>query len=77
MKPRILIAAVAIFAVAFPAGTSSAAGGNAACVGTYSSNYAQQGMRDDVAHLYTQGNQPYSFVAQFHGDLASCDEQVH
>jgi hypothetical protein len=64
----------AVFAFAAPAG---AAGGNSSCVGAYSSHYAEQGQRDEVAHLYTQGAQPYSFVAEFHGDVAACDEQIH
>ena len=71
-----LALAVTAALMAVSAGSAPAASDNAGCVGTYSSHYAQEGMRDDVAHRYTQGNQPYSLVAQFHGDLAACDEQV-
>jgi hypothetical protein len=77
-KARLTTAVVvaAAFMAAAP-GTAPAASDQAGCVGTYSSHYAQQGMRDEVAQLYSKGNQPYSFVAQFHGDLEACDEQVH
>jgi hypothetical protein len=77
-KTRLAKAMVATAAfMAIGPGGAPAAVAQAGCVGTYSSHYAQQGMRDEVAHLYINGNQPYSFVAQFHGDLEACDEQVH
>ena len=72
-----LAAAATVCAVLAFAGPAGAAGGNSSCVGAYSSHYAEQAQRDEVAHLYTQGAQPYSFVAKFHGDVAACDEQLH
>jgi hypothetical protein len=76
MKGRILLAAVASGLAAVPAGSGFAASDNASCVGTYSSYFAHLGMRDEQAHRFSHGNQIYSFVAQYHGDLASCNAQV-
>jgi hypothetical protein len=72
------LAGAALMIAALTAVYAPTANAERGCVGTYSSHYAQLGLRDDVAHLYTQGNQPYSWVAQFHGDtVAACDSQVH
>ena len=71
------LARATLLVSALMAGSAGPANADPSCVGTYSSHYAQQGIRDEVAHRYTQGNQPYSFVAQFHGNLAECDAQVH
>jgi hypothetical protein len=76
MKGRMLLTAIVTALVAMPAGIGYAASDKAGCVGTYSSYYAQQGLRDAVAHRYSQGNQVYSFVAQYHGDGPACDAQL-
>jgi hypothetical protein len=72
---KAIVATTAFMAIG--PGGAPAAGAQAGCVGTFSSYFAQQGLRDEVAHRYINGNQPYSFVAQFHGDLEACDEQTH
>lgn len=76
-KELALAAAAAVCAMLAFAAPAGAAGGNSSCVGAYSSYFAQQGLRDEVAHRYTQGAEPYSFVAGFHGDVAACNEQIH
>jgi hypothetical protein len=77
MKRTIIIGAM-LAALAVPVGTASAAPNeNAACVGTFSSFFAQQGIRDDLAREFGQNARPagqnvYSHVAQEHGGLEEC-----
>jgi hypothetical protein len=77
MKRTIVIGMV-LAALGVSAGNSLAAPNeNASCVGTFSSYFAHQGMRDDVAREFAQTMRPagrnvYSHVAQEHGGLEEC-----
>lgn len=80
----ILIGAT-LAALAAPIGNASAEPSeSAACVGAFSSFFAQGGLgthRSDVAQNYAHNAQPagqnvYSHVAQFHGSLDECFEQT-
>ena len=72
---------VALAAAALSAGPASPASDNAGCVGQFSSFFAQQGIRDDVAQDFAHNARPagknvYSHVAEFHGSLQECFDQT-
>jgi len=64
--------------LAVPAGTASAQpDASASCVGTFSTYFAQQGMRAEVAQDFAHNARPagqnvYRHVAQEHGELEAC-----
>jgi hypothetical protein len=77
---KLMLAALVAAALA-TAAPASAADPRAGCVGQFSSYFASQGMRDDLARDFAQGARPagknvYSHVAEFHGDLEECFEQT-
>ena len=77
----LLIMSVALAAAALLAGPTSAASDNAGCVGQFSSFFAKQGLRDDVAQDFADNAHPagknvYSHVAGFHGSLQECFDQT-
>jgi hypothetical protein len=77
MRKAIVIGAI-LAALVVPAATASAAPNpNAACVGTFSSYFAQLGIRAELAQDFGQNARPagrnvYSHVAQEHGGLEEC-----
>jgi hypothetical protein len=77
MKRTIVIGAI-FAALGVLAGNASAAPSeNAACVGTFSSYFAHQGMRSELAREFAQNARPagqnvYSHVAKEHGGLEEC-----
>ncbi len=83
-NPRIrflLIASGMLAAAAISASPVSAASDEAGCVGQFSSFFAQQGQRDDVAQNFAHNTRPagqnvYSHVAEFHGTLQQCFDQT-
>ena len=67
----------ALAALAFPAGGLAAPNVKAACVGTFSSQFAHDGVRADLARMFAETERPagrnvYSHVAQEHGGLEEC-----
>lgn len=77
----LLIMSVVLAAAAISAGPASPASDNAGCVGQFSSFFAQQAVRDDVAQDFAQNAHPagtnvYSHVAEFHGSLQECFDQT-
>lgn len=77
----LLIMSVALAAAALSAGPASPASVNAGCVGQFSSFFAEQGLRDDVAQDFAHNARPagknvYSHVAEFHGSLQECFDQT-
>lgn len=84
LRPRnrfLLITSVVLAAAATSAGPASAASDNAGCVGQFSSSFAQQGVRDDIAQDFAHNARPagknvYSHVAEFHGSLQECFDQT-
>ena len=79
---RFLLAmSVALAAAALSAGPASPASDKAGCVGQFSSFFAEQGQRDDVAQNFAHNERPagrnvYSHVAEFHGSLQECFDQT-
>jgi hypothetical protein len=76
-----LIASGVLAAAAISASPVSAASDQAGCVGQFSSFFAQQGQRDEVARDFAQNARPagqnvYSHVAEFHGSLEQCFDQT-
>lgn len=72
---------LALAAAALSAGPTSAASNNAGCVGQFSTFFAKQGQRDDVARDFAHNARPagtnvYSNVAEFHGSLQECFDQT-
>lgn len=77
----LLIAGGVLAAAAISASPVSAASDKASCVGQFSSFFAQQGMRDDVAQDFAHNARPagqnvYSHVAELHGTLQQCFDQT-
>ena len=76
----ILIASGVLAAAAISASPVSAASSQAGCVGQFSSFFAKQGERDEVAQNFNHNANPagqvYSHVAEFHGSLQQCDDQT-
>jgi hypothetical protein len=75
---KIFVSCAILVSVLVPAATASAAPNpNASCVGTFSSFFAQQGIRAELAQDFAQNARPagrnvYSHVAQEHGGLEEC-----
>lgn len=84
LRPRnrfLLIASVVLATAATSAGPAAAASDNAGCVGQFSSSFAQQGVRDDIAQDFAHNARPagknvYSHVAKSHGSLQECFDQT-
>jgi len=77
----LLIASGLLAAAAISASPVLAASDEAGCVGQFSSFFAQQGLRDDVAQNFAHNARPagqnvYSHVAEFHGTLQQCFDQT-
>ena len=77
----VLIVGLVLAAAALAAGPASPASGKAGCVGQFSSFFAEQGLRDDVAQDFAHNARPagknvYSHVAEFHGSLQECFDQT-
>jgi hypothetical protein len=77
----LLIASGVLAAAAFSASPASAASDEAGCVGQFSSFFAGQGIRDDIAQNFAHNERPagqnvYSHVAEFHGTLQQCFDQT-
>jgi hypothetical protein len=80
-RKGILLITTVVLAAAATAGPASPASDNAGCVGQFSTFFAGQGLRDDVAQDFAHNARPagqnvYSHVAQFHGSLEECFEQT-
>jgi hypothetical protein len=79
---KAIVGSAILAALAMQAGTASAAPNpNAACVGTFSANFALQGIRADLAQDFGKNARPaglnvYSHVAQEHGGLEECFEET-
>ncbi len=77
----LLITSAAVAAAAIFVSPVSAQSAEAGCVGQFSSYFAHQGMRDDVAQNFATTARPagqniYSHVAEFHGTLVECFEET-
>ncbi len=81
-RTRCLLTVSGVLAAAtISASPVSAASDKAGCVGQFSSFFAQQGLRDDVARNFAHNARPagknvYSHVAQVHGTLEQCFDQT-
>lgn len=84
MRRKWMVTAVAVVTASVAAGPASGASDNAACVGQFSSYFAQGGggtHRSDLAKEFAKDARPagqnvYSQIAQLHGSLADCFEQT-
>jgi hypothetical protein len=75
---RTIVIGLMLAALGVSAGNSAAAPNeNASCVGTFSSFFAHQGIRGDLAREFAMTMRPagqnvYSHVAKEHGGLEEC-----